>query len=171
MSTTAQQIDFDRVQELVNEGANAFSDGFKKDELIAISEALGIEDTTGTKREIAGRIEMYAADEGLPTTQELKEAAKRAQLRGVSEVDSPVALVWTIADEMFARAAKNGDPKPRRKDVVAACQEQGVAYYTARTQYQSWHKHTDGGRKLIADGNTDGAPKGLLKEEEEQTEA
>lgn len=43
----------------------------------------------------------------------------------------PTKLVWEIADQM---------PKASRKEVMAACVEAGVAYGTARTQYQAWFK-------------------------------
>ncbi|MWV11152.1 hypothetical protein F3I62_03495 [Pseudomonas sp. R-28-1W-6] len=48
-----------------------------------------------------------------------------------STVESPVKRVWGIADSM---------PEARRKDVIAECERQGIAFYTARTQYQKWHK-------------------------------
>ena len=48
-----------------------------------------------------------------------------------STVEGPCALVWNLAEEMVAQGA-------RRKDVIAEAQNRGVAYYTARTQYQAW---------------------------------
>lgn len=50
-------------------------------------------------------------------------------IRNKSEVESPCWLVWDTADKMKGS---------RRKDVIAACVEKGVAFYTARTQYQLW---------------------------------
>lgn len=50
-----------------------------------------------------------------------------------STVESPTKLVWHIADDMVA-ANKNVS----RKEVIAECERQGVAHYTARTQYQQW---------------------------------
>lgn len=44
-----------------------------------------------------------------------------------STVDKPCKLVWQIASEMKGA---------RRKDIIAACVAKGVAFYTARTQYQ-----------------------------------
>ena len=41
----------------------------------------------------------------------------------------PCKKVWEIAD------ANKG---MRRKDILALCVEKGIAYYTARTQYQHW---------------------------------
>lgn len=46
-----------------------------------------------------------------------------------STVEHPCKLVWHIADAMKGA---------RRKDVLAACVARGVAFYTARTQYQLW---------------------------------
>lgn len=46
-----------------------------------------------------------------------------------STVERPCKLVWHIADEMVGA---------RRKDVLAVCVARGVAFYTARTQYQLW---------------------------------
>ncbi len=48
-----------------------------------------------------------------------------------STVESPCRLVWDLADKMAGAA---------RKDVIAAAQEKGVAFYTARTQYQLWRQ-------------------------------
>lgn len=68
-----------------------------------------------------------------------KEAkAKSTPVRAVNEtstVEKPTKRVWDIADEMVAK-----DPDVRRKDVIAECQARGVAFYTARTQYQLWFK-------------------------------
>lgn len=46
-----------------------------------------------------------------------------------STVDGAVAL---------CRSIYAGLPDARRKDAIAAAVEQGVAFYTARTQYQKW---------------------------------
>lgn len=50
-----------------------------------------------------------------------------------SSVDSPTKLVWYIADEMTTK-----DPSVPRKKVIEECQRRGIAFYTARTQYQQW---------------------------------
>ena len=50
-----------------------------------------------------------------------------------STADRPCKLVWAIADAMFG-----ANPDTRRKDVLEACVNRGVAFYTARTQYQQW---------------------------------
>ncbi len=79
-------------------------------------------------------------------------------LRGKSTAPSPVALVWEIAHNAWAAATK--EAPVRRKDVVAACREAGIAYYTARTQYQAYYKFTDKGAAPIT-VKTEGLPKGL----------
>jgi hypothetical protein len=50
-----------------------------------------------------------------------------------SDIARPTKAVWHIADKMFA-----ADPQVRRKDVIAECVRRGIAFYTARTQYQLW---------------------------------
>lgn len=57
---------------------------------------------------------------------------KTTPVVNVSTIESPVRHVWDVADSM--KGAK-------RKDVIAACVEQGVAFYTARTQYQKWRQN------------------------------
>ena len=46
-----------------------------------------------------------------------------------SVIERPCKKVWHIADAM---------PGSKRKEVLAACVKAGIAYYTARTQYQQW---------------------------------
>lgn len=50
-----------------------------------------------------------------------------ADLRGKSAVLSPVKRVWQIVDDNAGMA---------RKDLLALCLAEGIAYYTARTQIQ-----------------------------------
>lgn len=46
-----------------------------------------------------------------------------------SKVEGPCAIVWDLCEKM--------GPKAKRKDVVLAAVKKGVAFYTARTQYQA----------------------------------
>lgn len=46
-----------------------------------------------------------------------------------STVDNPVRLVWDLCEEMKGKT---------RKAVITEAVRRGVAFYTARTQYQSW---------------------------------
>ncbi len=55
-----------------------------------------------------------------------------AKARNASTVESPVKRVWAIADSM---------PDAKRKDVIAACVAEGIAFFTARTQYQKWKQN------------------------------
>ncbi len=50
-----------------------------------------------------------------------------------SEIDKPCKRVWAIAEAMLVSR-----PKAKRAEVLAACTAEGIAYYTARTQYQQW---------------------------------
>lgn len=47
-----------------------------------------------------------------------------------STIQKPCSVVWDIAIKMDGA---------RRKDVIQACVDAGVSYYTARTQYQQWY--------------------------------
>lgn len=49
----------------------------------------------------------------------------------ISTTEKPTKKVWVIADSM---------PGAKRKEVIEACVAQGIAYGTARTQYQHWFK-------------------------------
>lgn len=116
----------------------------------AATVGIAIEDLKGTKAEITALI--YA-----------KFPLPDPALRGKSTDASPVCGVWAFAERAFTVARENEGTNPRRKDVVAACVEKGIAFYTARTQYQAWYKRTDAGAIPITAG-MDGLPKGLLVE-------
>lgn len=60
--------------------------------------------------------EEYQTIGGIPVTHE-------------SVIHRPCKQVWHIADAM---------PGAKRKEVLEACVKAGIAYYTARTQYQQW---------------------------------
>lgn len=57
----------------------------------------------------------------------------KPEVKHKSGIERPTKAVWHIADEMSA-----ADPQVRRKDVIAECVRRGIAFYTARTQYQQW---------------------------------
>lgn len=48
-----------------------------------------------------------------------------------SSIENPCKVVWDMAEKMKGE---------RRKDIVQACVDAGIAYHTARTQYQAWFK-------------------------------
>lgn len=60
-------------------------------------------------------------------------AKKTAAKSDKSTAERPCKKVWFIADDMI-----QANPQVARKAVLAACVEAGVAFYTARTQYQQW---------------------------------
>lgn len=57
----------------------------------------------------------------------------KPEVKNTSDIERPTKTVWHIADEMSA-----ANPQVRRKDVIAECVRRGIAFYTARTQYQQW---------------------------------
>lgn len=128
-----------------------FVKGHTKPQLIEIAESVGIESPEGNKTELVEAI--YA-----------RFPAPDPALRGKSESADPVTAVWELAHNTFVEAQEVTDPekyvKPRRKDIVAAGQALGIAYYTVRTQYQSWFKYTLGGTNMIT-ADSEGLPKGL----------
>lgn len=58
-----------------------------------------------------------------------KKQAK--QILKESSINNPVKTVWRIADELWGQ---------KRKDIIAACVDAGIAYNTARTQYQAFYQ-------------------------------
>ena len=65
----------------------------------------------------------------LPAPKKVKKETK--SLPRESVIDNPVKMVWDIADRMWGQ---------RRKDIIEECVKQGIAYNTARTQYQAFYK-------------------------------
>lgn len=64
-------------------------------------------------------------------------AKKSAYIREVSDHGGVCAEVWGICDTMQADAEAKGE-KLSRKAVIEACRANGIAFGTARTQYQKW---------------------------------
>lgn len=80
----------------------------------------------------------YAADVPATPVEPAKPAKKEKAPRTsqapadrirVSQIERPTKRVWHIADAM---------PEASRKEVLEACRKEGIAFYTARTQYQLW---------------------------------
>jgi hypothetical protein len=66
----------------------------------------------------------------IPKAPELGAFGKVAtEVTHESTIERPCKAVWAIAENMKGQ---------KRGVVLAACVEAGIAYYTARTQYQSW---------------------------------
>lgn len=62
-----------------------------------------------------------------------KEAKAKPEVLHESSIVRPCKRVFAIADEMLET-----HPGAKRKDVLERCVAEGIAYYTARTQYQQW---------------------------------
>ena len=65
----------------------------------------------------------------LPAPKKVKKSTE--SLPRESVISNPVKMVWEIADKMWGE---------RRKDIIEECVKQGIAYNTARTQYQAFYK-------------------------------
>ena len=64
---------------------------------------------------------------------EITAKKTRAPITHTSTIENPCKTVWGIAIDM-----KAANPLVKRGAVLAECVRQGIAYYTARTQYQAW---------------------------------
>lgn len=95
-------------------------------EEIAAEEISFIEEIVA--EETADMIEEISAEES-KTEKALKAKVEPKNIENRSTVKKPCRLVWDLADAMVGAS---------RKDVIAAAEAKGVAYYTARTQYQLW---------------------------------
>lgn len=82
-------------------------------------------------------IEAEDASEG-EALEAMEQERDEAQNPDAPEVqaDAPAPVVKT-------RNASTVDsmPEAKRKDVIAACVEEGIAFFTARTQYQKWKQN------------------------------
>tara|TARA_B100000749_G_scaffold280464_1_gene276804 strand:- start:2219 stop:2701 length:483 start_codon:yes stop_codon:yes gene_type:complete len=136
--------------------ATDFVKAHTKAALVEKASLMGIEvDDGGTKTEI---YEAIVAGANLPDP----------SLRGKSTKESPVAAVWGISDLMVAAVPQEN--RAKRSEVVAACQAEGIAYYTARTQFQAWFSATDKGRRRLDDLSLEELPKALHPEVEVEEE-
>lgn len=72
-----------------------------------------------------------AIKEEAPKADKKPEDKKVIEKTEKSTTDRPCKQVWHIADSM---------PGAKRKDVLEACVAKGIAYNTARTQYQQWYQ-------------------------------
>ncbi|HEX4882141.1 MAG TPA: hypothetical protein VFV18_07340 [Porticoccaceae bacterium] len=64
------------------------------------------------------------------------KGSRKVAVSSHSVIGRPTKTVWHIADEMSA-----ANPQVRRKDVIAECVRRGIAFFTARTQYQKWKQN------------------------------
>ena len=91
-------------------------------------------------------VEEEAAEEEAPAEEEIVAAMdeaiaplpkrKSGHINEISKFGGACAAVWAIADSMVGP-----DGQVVRKDVIAACRSHGIAYGTARTQYQKWYSN------------------------------
>ena len=65
----------------------------------------------------------------LPAPKKVKKETETLPRESV--IENPVKMVWEIADRLWGA---------RRKDIIAECVRMGIAYNTARTQYQAFYK-------------------------------
>lgn len=90
---------------------------------------------------------VYNVNQEVEVQVEEKQAAATIEHKEKSEVKNPCALVWEIAEEQREINVVEGT-KLSRKAVIEKCVEAGVAYNTARTQYQLWHQSRMGMRQF-----------------------
>lgn len=76
------------------------------------------------------------------------QAATPVSKRGKSTIQTPVATVWVTCHNMVSAAKKAGEAIPSRKALVAASIDQGIAFYTARTQVQAYLKASKNGTQV-----------------------
>lgn len=88
-----------------------------------------------TKKAVAKAIKAApknpALDKALAKSKKKAEATTVDGRTHASTVENPCQLVWDLAEKMVPKGAT-------RKEVMDAAQAKGVAFYTARTQYQLW---------------------------------
>jgi hypothetical protein len=63
------------------------------------------------------------------------QSQPKDELLRVSAMKGACALVWDIAEAMLTE-----NPSIKRAAILAACVANGIAYYTARTQYQLYRQ-------------------------------
>lgn len=83
--------------------------------------------------EVAFEVVAPAVEEHFHSVTEAEHAEHRGEVLNKSTTERPCKRVWIIADDMLA-----ANPDVKRKEVITACIAAGVAFYTARTQYQQW---------------------------------
>ena len=110
----AAGLDADKLEYVQNAEGQYRCIEIKEEETPMVAEALAAQQAQADK--IANNMEVTKTIGGIPVTRE-------------STVQLPTKQVWHIADSM---------PGAKRKQVLEACVKSGIAYYTARTQYQLW---------------------------------
>ena len=99
-----------------------------------------------TTHEVAPVPEIVKSAEALAEANAAPKAPKTPKIPLIREstIERPCKQVWHIADAMKEQVG--GDVKKMsRKAVLAKCVASGIAFYTARTQYQMWLTIQNGG--------------------------
>lgn len=89
--------------------------------------------TRGIKRAGITNPGLVEREDGRIEVRDLDRPLYNHAAREKSATKGAVAIVWDLAAKMIAEGAK-------RKDIVAACVEAGVALNTAKTQIQYYRK-------------------------------
>ena len=79
------------------------------------------------KKELAEEVEKVVVEKD--EAAEVSDYVVKKPVLHKSTIGSPCRIVWDIAEEMVGA---------KRKDIIATCVEAGIAFYTARTQYQKY---------------------------------
>lgn len=117
-----------------------------KAELVEMAQTAGIEEPKGTKADIVAAIqERYPPPD--------------PSLRGKSSISNPVREVFLFCDEHVA-GAKDGE-RPGRTKAIQMMVELGIAFFTARTQYQVWFSHTERGTLRLSQIDITSLPKSV----------
>lgn len=98
-----------------------------------VQESGDLEERLDAALAVADQEEKKAPTRKIEVTNESTAESLIGPSRLVLPAKRPCKLVWHIADEM-----KASNPEVKRKEVLAECVKRGVAFYTARTQYQLW---------------------------------
>lgn len=116
------------------EGGFAFQAVAQEETAPAIETPAEMDQTTFEEVQESGDLEeRLDAALAVADQEEKKAPTRKIEVTNESTAERPCKLVWHIADEM-----KAANPEVKRKEVLAECVKRGVAFYTARTQYQQW---------------------------------
>jgi len=124
----ADEIEFEVVD--LAAAAQALHDEATFDE---IQESGDLEDRLDAAFAAADAEKPSAIQDAADAALEPKAPTRKIEVTNESTAERPCKLVWHIVDEM-----KAANPEVKRKEVLAECVKRGVAFYTARTQYQQW---------------------------------
>lgn len=97
---------------------------------------VGTEDLLDDEFPIDGpELDAYGEEKPFEEITEKEHRTHRGEVGNKSSIDKPCSKVWDIAAAMY-----KVNPQVKRKEVLEACFNAGIAFYTTRTQYQEWFK-------------------------------